>query len=161
MFSCLINDKSSLKQQLLVSYSLITIISAGITLGICYGLLYSLKNSASIAATENLLYQTDSNAKALAIEIANAINQEITIVGESICMVGARYASILLSNSHKGKLGGTILKKVCFVCLVNLCCIYLLDHKLMDNITNTCLTETFLPRVLFGWSLLGSKTLSQ
>ncbi len=36
MFSCLINDKTSLKQQLLVSYSLITIISAGITLGICY-----------------------------------------------------------------------------------------------------------------------------
>ena len=114
MLSCLINDKTSLKQQLLVSYSLITIISAGITLGICYGLLYSLKSSASTSATNYLLYQTNSNAKALATEIANGINQKITVVGESVCMVGARYASILLSNSHRGKLGGTILKQVCF-----------------------------------------------
>ena len=51
MSTCLINDKVSLKQQLLVSYSLITIISAGITLGICYGLLFSLKDSASSTAT--------------------------------------------------------------------------------------------------------------
>ena len=115
MFSCLINEKTSLKQQLLVSYSLITIISAGITLGICYALLYSLKHSASTTATENLRYQTNSNAKALATEIANVINQKITIVGESVCMVGARYASILLSNSHNGKLGGTILKKACYL----------------------------------------------
>lgn len=114
MSSCLINDKTSLKQQLLISYSFITIISAGITLGICYGLLYSLKDSASTAATDNLLYQTNSNAKALATEIANAINQKITIVGESVCMVGARYASILLFYSHYGRKGGTILEKVCF-----------------------------------------------
>ena len=112
MFSCLINDKISLKQQLLISYSLITIISAAITLSICYGLLYSLKISASNAATDNLIQQTHSNAQALATEIAYSINQEIAIVGESLCMVSARYASILHSYAHSGSRGGTILKQV-------------------------------------------------
>ena len=112
MSSCLVNDKVSLKQQLLVSYSLITIISAGITLGICYGLLFSLKDSASSTATENLLSQTNSNAQALATEIANTINQQIAIVGESVCMVSANYASILFDNAHKSSRGGTILKQV-------------------------------------------------
>jgi hypothetical protein len=112
MFSCLINDKISLKQQLLISYSLITIVSAGITLSICYGLLYSLKASASKAAKENLIQQTHSNAQALATEIANTINQEIAVVGESVCMVNARYASILHNYARSGSRNGTILKRV-------------------------------------------------
>lgn len=108
----LINDKVSLKQQLLVSYSFITIISAGITLGICYGLLFSLKDTASTTATNNLISQTNSNAQALATEIANTINQQIATVGESVCMVSAQYASILLANAHNGSRGGTILEHV-------------------------------------------------
>ena len=112
MSSCLINDKVSLKQQLLVSYSLITIISAGITLGICYGLLFSLKDSATTTATNNLISQTNSNAQALATEIANTINQQIAIVGESVCMVSAKYSSILFDNAHTSSRGGTILKQV-------------------------------------------------
>ena len=112
MSNCLINDKVSLKQQLLVSYSFITIISAGITLGICYGLLFSLKDTASTTATNNLISQTNSNAQALATEIANTINQQIATVGESVCMVSAQYASILLANAHNGSRGGTILEHV-------------------------------------------------
>lgn len=112
MFSILINDKISLKQQLLFSYSLITIVSAAVSLSICYSLLFSLKSSASTTATKNLIIQTYINAQDLATEIANTINQEIAIVGESICMVSARYASILLSYAHSGSRGGTLLKQV-------------------------------------------------
>ena len=113
MSSCLINDRISLKHQLLISYSIITLLSAGITLGICYGLLYSLKNSASSDASDNLIKQTNSNAQALATEIANTINQEIAVVGESVCMVSALYASLLMPYAHNSSTGSTLLKEVC------------------------------------------------
>lgn len=116
MSSCLINEKTSLKQQLLVSYSLISVVSAAITLAVCYGLLSALSKSASTNASENLIYQTNLNSEALAAEIANSINQEIISVGESICMVGAQFGSILLTYAHSGKNGSTILKKV--LCLL-------------------------------------------
>lgn len=104
-----------MKQQLLFSYSFITIISAAITLGICYGLLYSLKSNASSAASDNLTKQTYSNAQALSTEIANVINQEIVAIGESVTMVGATYSFILHNYAHSGSRGGTILKQV--ICL--------------------------------------------
>ena len=112
MSSCLINDKISLKQQLLISYSIITVIAGGITLAICYGLLYSLKNNSSKDANDNLIQQTNSNAQALAAEIANTIYQEITVVGESVCMISALYASILINYAHSSSDGDTILKPV-------------------------------------------------
>ena len=112
MSSCLINDKISLKQQLLISYSIITVIAAGITLAICYGLLYSLKTYSSKDANDNLIEQTNSNAQALAAEIANTIYQEISVVGESVCMISALYASILINNSHISSEGDTILAPV-------------------------------------------------
>jgi len=111
MSSCLINENTSLKQQLLVSYLLISLISAGITLGVCYGLLYALSETASTDASNNLINQTNLNADALASEIANSINQEITSVGESICMMSAQFGSILLTYAHSGN-GSTILKEV-------------------------------------------------
>ena len=40
--SFVFNDETTLKHQLLLSYTIITIVSAGITLAICYGLLYAL-----------------------------------------------------------------------------------------------------------------------
>ena len=112
MFSLLINDKLSLKQQLLFSYSLITIVSAAVSLSICYSLLYSLKNSATTTATKNLIVQTYINAQDSATEVANTINQEIAIVGESVCMVSARYAIILLNFARSGSGGGPLLKQV-------------------------------------------------
>jgi type II secretory pathway component PulF len=112
MPSCLINDKTSLKQQLIFSYSVITLLSAGITLGICLGLLFSLKDKATSNATTNLLSQTNSNAQALATEIANTINQQLVTIGESVCMVSANYASILMNYADYGSRGSTILKTV-------------------------------------------------
>ena len=114
MLSCLINDKISLKQQLLISYSVITIITAVVTLAICYGLLFSLRDRASKDAHDNLIQQTNSNAQALASEIANTIYQEITVVGESVCMVSALYASILMVYSNHSSEGETILKPVSY-----------------------------------------------
>ena len=110
----MINDKISLKQQLLISYSVITIITAVVTLAICYGLLFSLRDRASKDAHDNLIQQTNSNAQALASEIANTIYQEITVVGESVCMVSAMYASILMVYSNHSSEGDTILKPVSY-----------------------------------------------
>lgn len=108
IFFYLINDKVSLKQQLLVIYSFISALSCGITLAICYGLVYSLKHSAINEANNDLIKQTYSNARSLAAEIANTINQEIVTVGDSICLTTATFASILLANAD----GSSLLKFV-------------------------------------------------
>ena len=42
VFGLLFNDRFTLRDQLLISYSVLVVVSAGVTLGICYGLLYAL-----------------------------------------------------------------------------------------------------------------------
>ena len=96
------------------SYSIITIITAVVTLAICYELLLFLRDRASNDAHDNLIQQTNSNAQALASEIANTIYEEITVVGESVCMVSALYASILMVYSNHSSEGDTILKPVSY-----------------------------------------------
>jgi hypothetical protein len=44
IFGCIINDNFSLKNQLRLSFTIITVVAGGITLGICLGLLYALGN---------------------------------------------------------------------------------------------------------------------
>mmetsp|Transcript_20198 Transcript_20198/g.28960 ORF Transcript_20198/g.28960 Transcript_20198/m.28960 type:complete len:1519 (+) Transcript_20198:482-5038(+) len=104
------NDKISLKNQLLVSYAIITAVSAGITLGICYGILYSLRDTVTESATTNIIDQTNSNELALATEIANSINQQLIIIGESVCMVSSLYSSVLMPYATYGSSGSTLLK---------------------------------------------------
>ena len=109
----LINDNVSLKHQLLVSYFVISALSCGITLAICYSLLYSLKDSTITAANKNLIQQTSLNSQSLAAEIANAINQELVLVGESICTASAFYSTILLTPPNVNTSNGaSILKQV-------------------------------------------------
>lgn len=112
MFRFLINDNVSLKHQLLVSYFVISALSCGITLAICYSLLYSLKDDTISAANENLIQQTSLNSQSLAAEIANAVNQELALVGE-FCTASVLYSSILLTPpSVNISSGATILKHV-------------------------------------------------
>ena len=112
-FGDLLNNNVSLKQQLLLIYAVISVLSCGITLAICYSLVYSLKKSATNEANTNLIKQTYSNARSLAAVIANTINQEIVTVGESICLTTATFASILLSNAS----ASSVLKYVRFIWL--------------------------------------------
>jgi hypothetical protein len=42
IFGLLFNDRFTLRDQLLISYSVVVVVSAGVTLGICYGLLDAL-----------------------------------------------------------------------------------------------------------------------
>jgi len=42
IFSLVFNDRFTLRDQLLISYSVLVVVSASITLGICYGLLDAL-----------------------------------------------------------------------------------------------------------------------
>ena len=108
-----INDSISLKHQLLASYFVISALSCGITFAICYTLLDSLKTSTIKAANNDLIQQTYSNAQSLAAEIANAINQELALVGETICTAPALYSSILLTPPNVNiSSGASILKHV-------------------------------------------------
>ena len=112
-FCFLINDNVSLKHQLLVSYFFISALSCGITLAICYTLLYSLKDSVINDTNNDLIQQTYSNSQSLAAEIANAINQELALVGETICTAPALYSSILLTPPNVNiSSGASILKYV-------------------------------------------------
>jgi len=42
VFGLLFNDRFTLRDQLLISYSVLVVVSVGVTLGICYGLLHAL-----------------------------------------------------------------------------------------------------------------------
>jgi len=42
VFGLVFNDRFTLRDQLLISYSMLVVVSAGVTLGICYGLLDAL-----------------------------------------------------------------------------------------------------------------------
>jgi len=112
LISLLINDKTSLKTQLVTSYAIITIVSAGITVGICFGLLYRLRDDVSASATTNIISQTYSNEMAVAKEIANTINQQLVIIAESLCMVSALYSKLLMSYASYGISGSTLLNEV-------------------------------------------------
>lgn len=100
-FSCfgrlLFNDKYTIRTQILVSYSLIIIISAGITLGICYGILFGAGTSSYEVASNTIIVDTKSSCLTYAQEISSAISQQLQIVGQSVCQGGALYAATLFN----------------------------------------------------------------
>jgi hypothetical protein len=55
IFGLLFNDRFSLRDQLLISYSVLVLVSAGITLGICYGLLDALGEDSAECTTYVIL----------------------------------------------------------------------------------------------------------
>lgn len=103
------SDQFSLRAQLLLSFTLVTIIAAGITLGISLGLLYALGDSASTKANSVILANTQANAGDLGKEIAASIGQQLTLVGESVCKVSALYSSLLLTYAQSGPSNSTLL----------------------------------------------------
>lgn len=99
IFCYLINDKVSLKQQLLAIYAVISVLSCGITLAIGYGIVYAFEHNVA----NNVLIEQNAkdNLQSLAAEIANTINQEIVTVGEAICLTTSERASILLLDGSE------------------------------------------------------------
>ena len=120
VFGLLFNDRFTLRDQLLISYSVLVVVSVGVTLGICYGLLVALGDysvgcatylilispcnvyvvTSSYNSADNIiLSDIHSNLRNVADEIALSVDQQLRIVGESICMVSALYAKKLLESN--------------------------------------------------------------
>ena len=93
------NEKNSILYQLSVSLYLITFLVLSVTVGICYGLLFGTGEYAYATAQSVIISNTKSNSLNLAKEIAGAIQQELTMVAESITVSGAKYSQTLLSEA--------------------------------------------------------------
>lgn len=93
------NEKTSLKDQVLRSFCVITLISCGVTLAICYGLLFALGSSTYYSAKVIIVDQAESNAQLLSKEIAGAAEVQLRFIAESICLTSSLYSSVLLNYS--------------------------------------------------------------
>lgn len=104
------SENVSLKNQILISFTSVSLIAAGITLAICYGLLYSLGISAYNNADSIIINQTKDNAITIGEEVSSTIDQQLRVVAESISMVSALYSSLLLNFSNHSGQGISLLK---------------------------------------------------
>lgn len=105
----LFNEKRSVKTQVLSSFLIIVLVSAGVTLAICLGILYGTASNAVHTARTKILAATEQTVFTNAQEVADTISQELSIIAHSVCMVGAQYSSILLPYTSPGG-SSTILK---------------------------------------------------
>lgn len=102
----LFNDKNSIRTQILASYSLVLILSIGITLGICYGMLFGAGSSSYQTASLSIISDTENNCLTFAREVSSAISQQLNEVGQSVCQGGVLYAATLFNTTN---VKGTIL----------------------------------------------------
>lgn len=103
------SDNYTLRSQMLLSFTLVTLIAAGVTVGISLGLLFALGHEASSTADKIILSDTQTNAAELGKEIAASISQQLTLVGNSVCKVSALYSTLLLANAKNGPANSTLL----------------------------------------------------
>lgn len=108
----LINDRVTLKTQLISSFLLMTVISGGITLAICLGMLYGSASTTYDNADNIIIGNTKSNSENMGNEIASAVEQQLKIIAESVCMVSSLYASNLLTYSYVSSTRGTMFSPV-------------------------------------------------
>jgi hypothetical protein len=108
--SYVINDKTSIKNQLFSSYTIMSLISVGITLAICVGLMKSLGNSAYDIASTRVSVETVESVVAVSVEISSQIGQQLRIVSDTITMTQALYSSILIGYSNISSVQGTLLR---------------------------------------------------
>lgn len=98
MMGFLLNEKNSIRIQLTAIFSLISVISLGITLGICLSFLYALGDSTYTIADRSITSQTEKNVKQEAQEIVAAIAKELETIGESTALLTAKYSASLMDS---------------------------------------------------------------
>ena len=69
------------------------------TLAICYGLLYGTGTSAYDSVASTIVSTTKASAYSAALDISSSINQQLLSVGQSVCLGGSKYASVLFDES--------------------------------------------------------------
>lgn len=102
LLSFVINDKTSIRVQLFSCYVGISLITVGITHCICYAMIYSLADSAETMTRETLIDTTKDSITLNSNEIAQTLNQELSLLGNSICMVESLYLSLLYNTTSLG-----------------------------------------------------------
>jgi hypothetical protein len=108
-FRWIINDKYALSTQVLTLFAFLTIVSGGITLGICLGMLYALETDAYTSTQDIIVHNTKANAQNVGSEIAEAVQQRLMTISQSISMVNSLYGKVLLQYSdYNGQ--GTLYK---------------------------------------------------
>lgn len=96
----IMNDRVSLKIQLLTTFTSITLISGGVTLGICLGMLFSLGNTASSNASSIIMISTRSNIRNIGMELAADVNAQLKSLSDSFCLMGAYASQIFLKYAE-------------------------------------------------------------
>ena len=95
----LFHDKVTIKNQLLISFSLTALFAGGLTLAICLGMVYALGADAFTASKGIITDQSISSVYVKANEIASSINQQLLTIAQSVCLGGALYSSSLLGST--------------------------------------------------------------
>jgi hypothetical protein len=110
--SIVINDKTKIKHQLQISYSIIVLFSAAVTLGICSLLLIGLAKATNNSAEEKITTQTIESVVAVSVEISNSVRQQLKITSENVVLNSVLFATILINYSNISSVDGPLMNPV-------------------------------------------------
>jgi CHASE3 domain sensor protein len=79
--TALFNEHVAIRTQILVSFSVVVIISVGVTLAICYGLMFAAGENAYNTASTSIIANTQQSVLSNALDISAAVNQQLLLVG--------------------------------------------------------------------------------
>lgn len=96
----IVNKHVSLKSQLIITFTLTSVISGGVAVMICLLLLYSLAFSTKRLAAKTITNNALQNVKSLSEGITSAVTQQFLEVGQSICLTSALYSRTLLQHAE-------------------------------------------------------------
>eukprot|EP01034_Spumella_vulgaris_P027036 gene27036-33697_t len=88
MVTYVINDKTSIKTQIEISFGFLVVVTGGITLAVCYGLLYGNASEAYSVAERTIRSQTYDSLTTLAAETAASLEQPLKLVGDNFTRSG-------------------------------------------------------------------------
>lgn len=103
------NKRVSLRSQLILSFSLTTLIFVGATIGLCLGLFSSLAASSKNDALPIIKSNAELNLDDLSTQLADALIQRLVYIGQAETLVSTLYGKLLLSYSNESNAHGSTL----------------------------------------------------
>ncbi len=104
----LFNEHTSILTQLSVSFTTLLLVSAGVTIGICYGLLIALSISTYNSAESYIISSSKSNCQNIADEVAAVIDKQLSIIGNTITKGNSLFSYYLLSYATSSITSGAL-----------------------------------------------------
>ena len=84
---------------MLISFSVTALLTGGLTLAICLGMLYGLAANSYSISKQVITDQSISSVYLKANEISTSINQQLRTIAESVALSGALYSESLLNST--------------------------------------------------------------